>query len=120
MNAPQERPGRIDYLYLTESQKVVVGEMNEQIDNLPPMVRLRCQSPEVRDKGGKTILYFPHVDYDERTPPNAAEADLMCKTAGRMCPIAATCLKLGLELEAPVGVWGGRTIVDGTDYNGGK
>jgi len=40
----------------------------------------------------------------------------MCRTSGQMCPIAAQCLKLGLAIEAPQGVWGGRVLVDGKDY----
>lgn len=93
--------------------------MNEAIDNLPPLVRLRCQNPEVRTKNGHEALHFAHTDYDERTPPSKVEADLMCRTSGQMCPLAEMCLRLGLELEAPVGVWGGKTLVDGVDYYGG-
>ena len=91
--------------------------MNEAIDNLPPLTRLRCQTPELRTVGGKTVAYFQHMDYDERTPPSGVEADLMCKTSGVMCPLAAQCLRLGLALQADHGVWGGRTLVDGKDYN---
>lgn len=40
----------------------------------------------------------------------------MCRTSGVMCPVAAQCLALGLALEAPGGVWGGRVFVDGEDY----
>lgn len=91
--------------------------MNEAIDNLPSHMRLRCQNPEVRQANGQEFLYFPHTDYDERTPPTEAEADLMCRTTGQMCPLAEYCLKLGLVLEAPVGVWGGRVLVDGEEYH---
>lgn len=90
--------------------------MNDAIDDLPPLTRLRCQTPQIRDENGKAVAYFQHMDYDERTPPTEAEASLMCKTSGRMCPLAAQCLKLGLALEADLGVWGGRTLVDGEDY----
>lgn len=62
------------------------------------------------------MAYYEHIDYDERTPPTEKEADLMCRTAGVMCPLAAYCLKLGLALEADQGVWGGRVLVDGKDY----
>lgn len=91
--------------------------MNEAIDNLPSHSRLRCQNPEVHTKAGKEVIYFPHTDYDERTPPTEAEADLMCRTSGVMCPLAAHCLALGLSLNAPTGVWGGRVLVDGEEYN---
>ncbi len=113
----QERPGRIEYLYLTETQKVEVEAMNDAIDDLPPFERLRCQTPQVRERDGKTIEYYPHVDYDERVPPTQAQANLMCRTAGVMCPLAEQCLKLGLALEAKTGVWGGRVLVDGETYN---
>ena len=61
-------------------------------------------------------MHYAHMDYDERTPPTEAQAKLMCKTSGRMCPVAAQCLKLGLAIEASQGVWGGRVLVDGEDY----
>lgn len=60
------------------------------------------------------------MDYDERTPPTEEEADLLCKTSGEPCPLAAYCLQLGLALEAPVGVWGGRVLVDGKEYHSNK
>lgn len=115
--APQERPGRIEYLYLTPKQLVAVEAMNDGIDELPPMTRLRCQIPVIKTVNGKEIVYFPHADYDERTPPSEAEADLMCRTTGQMCPLAAECLRLGKDLEAPVGVWGGRVLVDGKEQH---
>ena len=90
--------------------------MNEAIDSLPSNVRLRCQNPEVVDDGGKETLFFPHVDYDERTPPTEEEAELLCTTSGEMCPLAKYCLALGLAIDAPVGVWGGRVLVDGKDF----
>ena len=93
--------------------------MNEEIDDLPPLTILRCQIPELRIVNKKRILVYPHVDYDERTPPNAKKAELMCKTGGRTCPLAKTCLKLGHALNAPAGVWGGRTLVDGQEINQG-
>jgi len=40
----------------------------------------------------------------------------MCKTAGKMCPLVRECLALGLALEADLGVWGGKTLVDGKIY----
>lgn len=112
----QERPGRIEYLYLTEPQKIAVEKMNNEIDDLPPLVRLRCQSPQLRTVRGKNVAIFPHMDYDERTPPTEEEAALLCTTSGRMCPLAATCLSMGLALGSDHGVWGGRTLVDGRDY----
>ena len=90
--------------------------MNDAIDDLPPFTRLRCQNPQIREIRGKEVAYFEHADYDERTPPTEREADLMCRTAGVMCPLAKYCLKLGLALEADQGVWGGRVLVDGKDY----
>jgi Transcription factor WhiB. len=90
--------------------------MNDAIDDLPPFTRLRCQNPQIREIRGKEVAYFEHADYDERTPPTEREADLMCRTAGVMCPLAAHCLKLGLTLGADQGVWGGRVLVDGVDY----
>lgn len=90
--------------------------MNSAIDKLPPFERLRCQNPQVRTVGEKNVAYFQHMDYDERTPPTEGEADLMCKTSGRPCPVAKECLQLGLALEAVSGVWGGRVLVDGKDY----
>lgn len=113
---PNERPGRIEYLYLTDKQKLAVEEMNAAIDELPSMTRLRCQNPQVRKVGGKSVAYYQHMDYDERTPPNKATALAMCKTTGRMCPVAAQCLKLGQAIEADLGVWGGHVFVDGEDY----
>lgn len=91
--------------------------MNEAIDNLPSMVRLRCQNPEVKKTQSRPLLHFAHIDYDERTPPSEEQADLMCRSSGVMCPLAEMCLSLGLELEAPVGVWGGRVLVDGKEYH---
>lgn len=113
----QERPGRIEYLYLTSEQLEAVEDMNDGIDNLPPLTRLRCQIPMTKTVGGKTVVHYPHTDYDERTPPQQNTADLMCKTSGRMCPLAEQCLKLGKVLEAPVGVWGGRVLVDGKEVH---
>lgn len=112
----QERPGRIDYLYLTAPEKRAVEALDDAIDDLPPLTRLRCRTPEIKEENGRQIIHFPHMDFDERTPPTENEADLMCKTSGRMCPVAATCLKLGLAIEADHGVWGGRVLVDGEDY----
>ncbi len=57
------------------------------------------------------------MDYDERVPPTAEEADLMCRTGGMKCPIAEQCLALGLALKAESGVWGGKVLVDGEIYN---
>jgi hypothetical protein len=71
----------------------------------------------VKKVGGKEVAFFPHMDYDERTPPGAAQADLMCRTAGKMCPVAEQCLKLGLALPESSGVWGGKTLLDGKIYN---
>lgn len=112
----RERPGRIEYLYLTVKQREAIGAMDAAVDKLPSMVRLRCQTPQVREEDGVDKAYFQHVDYDERTPPSPGEANLMCKTAGKMCPLAAQCLALGLALEADGGVWGGNTLVDGKIY----
>ena len=112
----QERPGRIEYLYLTEEQKIATDKMNDAIDELPPFTRLRCQNAQTREKDGKTFAYYEHMDYDERTPPTEKEADLMCRTAGVMCPLAEYCLNLGLALGASQGVFGGRVLVDGKDY----
>lgn len=113
---PGERPGRIEYLYLTPEEKVVVDAMNEAIDELPAQVRARCMTPEIKETDSGPVEYFQHMDYDERTPPDQEEADLMCRTAGIMCPLAEQCLKLGLGIKADHGVWGGRTLVDGKDY----
>jgi len=113
--SPQERPGRIEYLYLTEEQKPVVDALDRAIDNLPQFTRLRCRSPEMKTIHGEEKLVFPHVDYDERTPPSEREADLMCRTNGIMCPVAAQCFASGLVQDAD-GVWGGRVLVDGKDY----
>lgn len=112
----QERPGRIEYLYLTEEEAVVSDELNAEIDDLPGLTRLRCQIPQVRQKNGKTVAYFPHMDFDERTPPTAEQADLMCRTSGEMCPVAEMCLKQGLTIGAGSGVWGGKVLVDGEVY----
>lgn len=115
--APQERPGRIEYLYLTEDQKRASDAMDNAIDNLPPFETLRCQSPQVKTVRGRKIAYYQHIDYDERTPPTEREADLMCKTAGKPCPVADLCLQLGTALHADTGVWGGRVLVDGEQYH---
>jgi hypothetical protein len=77
---------------------------------------VRCQIPSIKESHGKKIEYYHHIDYDERTPPSELQADLMCRTKGVMCPLAKECLALGLAIEAPNGVWGGRTLVDGKDY----
>jgi hypothetical protein len=111
-----ERPGRIEYLYLTSEQRVTVQQLNDRIDELPPLTKLRCQIPEVKVLHGKTVEYYPHMDYDERIPPTEEQADLLCRTEGIMCPLAAYCNRAGMALEAPVGVWGGRVLVDGKDY----
>ena len=88
--------------------------MNEAIDDLPVSERLRCQTPIVKQReDGRKYLYFPHMDYDERTPPTPAEAELMCTTAGVPCPVAEQCLALALAQKSAVGVWGGKTFVDG-------
>lgn len=92
--------------------------MNDAIDNLPAMTRLRCQTPQEKTVGEKEVAFFQHLDYDERTPPTEREADLMCRTTGVMCPVAATCLKLGKALSADHGVWGGRVFVDGEELHG--
>lgn len=118
--APQERPGRIEYLYLTEDEKPVVDALDRAIDNLPPLTRLRCRNPQTKEVAGKTRIHYPHVDYDERTPPTEREAWLMCQTKGVRCPVAAQCLAAGLAIKAPGGVWGGRVLVDGQDYYGSK
>ena len=112
-----DRPGRIEYLYLTPEQGEATAEMDEAIDSLPPQTRLRCRTPEIRTVAGKQVAYYPHMDYDERTPPSEETADLMCRTNGIMCPVAATCFANGLVLSPDHGVWGGRTIVDGKDYH---
>ena len=112
-NAAPERPGRIEYLYLTPKQARLAAELDDAIDDLPPAVRLRCLTPDVVERNGKTILLFPHMDYDERTPPSREEARLMCTTSGVICPVAEQCLALGLAQAAPVGVWGGHVLVDG-------
>ncbi len=101
---------------MTEDQKQAVEELNDAIDEMPPLTRLRCQTPQIKKVKGKEIAYFQHMDYDERVPPTEREASLMCKTAGRMCPVAAQCLKAGLATEAGLGVWGGRVLIDGKDY----
>lgn len=86
------------------------------MDNLEPSVRIRCTSPEVVTRGDKKVLFHPHTDYDERIPPSQEEARLMCMTAGQPCPIMAQCLALGLALQAPSGVWGGKVLLDGALY----
>lgn len=111
-----ERPGRIEYLYLTARQKNAVRLLNDAIDELPPLTRLRCQVPVIKEQHGKTIEYYAHTDYDERTPPTERQAELMCKTNGIVCPVAELCNALGNAIEAPVGIWGGRVLVDGEDY----
>lgn len=114
--APQERPGRIEYLYLTPEQSELSGKIDETIDRLPANTRLRCWAPEVKTRNDKEVAFYPHVDYDERTPPTKEEADLMCRTSGVLCPIASLCFEYGVALQAPVGVWGGQVLVDGKPY----
>ena len=91
--------------------------MNRDVDELPPLTRLRCQTPSFKKTAGKAVAYFPHIDYDERTPPSKAEASLMCRTNGVQCPIAASCLKLGQSIKADRGIWGGRVMVDGKELH---
>lgn len=110
-----ERPGRIEYLYLTEPQRLRVKVLNNAIDELPPLTKLRCQIPQSRISNGREIEYYPHIDYDERIPPTEEEADLLCKTNGVMCPVAQYCNALGVALNAPTGVWGGRVLSDGEE-----
>lgn len=114
--APQERGGRIEYLYLSDEQRTAVQDLDAAIDEVPETNRVRCRTPEVRTQGGATLLHYPHTDYDERTPPTQEEARLMCSTSGQICPVADKCYKLGIALEAPVGVWGGEVLVDGKNY----
>ncbi len=114
-NPAQERPGRIEYLFLTPEQSALEHVLNKAVEELPPGTRLRCKNPEVRTKeDGREYLYFPHMDYDERTPPGVVAADLMCRTAGQMCPVQEQCLVYALSLAPLVGVWGGKTFIDGT------
>jgi Transcription factor WhiB len=108
-DAPAERPGRIEYLFLTPVQRDAKERLDTAIDNLPENVRLRCRNPEVRD--GR--LYFPHMDYDERTPPDAFTAQMMCWTSGKPCPVTEECLAYALLTEPTVGVWGGTVFIDG-------
>ena len=110
----QERPGRIEYLYLTEPQLQAMNELDRAIDALPGTERLRCRNAEVRTKrDGTEFSYYPHADYDERTPPGPLVARLMCRTAGKPCPVQEQCLALALTLNPSVGVWGGVTFIDG-------
>lgn len=90
--------------------------MNRAIDALPPMTRLRCQNPTLALIHGKYATIFPHMDYDERTPPSERTAHKMCLTAGQMCPVTEECYDLGLAIGADHGIWGGRVLVDGKDY----
>ena len=115
VNAPvQERAGRIEYLYLTEAQLQAMTDLDRAIDALPGTERLRCRNPEVRSKrDGKEFSYYPHADYDERTPPGALVAKLMCRTAGKPCPVQEQCLAFALAIKPSVGVWGGVTFIDG-------
>lgn len=109
----QERPGRIEYLYLTPAQQEAKATLDDAVDELDLFERLRCRTPELREKNGALIEYYPHADYDERMPPDPITAAQMCATRGVMCPVARECYDYALALEAPVGVWGGRTFVDG-------
>lgn len=112
--APQERPGRIEYLYLTPVQKAAKRQLDEAIDDLPANSRLRCRTPVVQtNREGKKFLGYPHMDYDERTPPDPLTALQMCSTAGRLCPVAEECRLYGEALGDVSGVWGGVTFVDG-------
>lgn len=112
--APQERPGRIEYLYLTRVQQAAKRQLDEAIDELPVNTRLRCRTPELRvNSRGKAYAAYPHTDYDERTPPDPLTALRMCSTAGRLCPVAEECRIYADALGAAAGVWGGLTYVDG-------
>lgn len=110
---PQERPGRIQYLYLTPIQAVAKRTLDDAADELPARIRLRCRNPELIVKNGKEILYYPHMDYDERTPPDPITALRMCTTKGRLCPVAEECFNYASLLEASTGVWGGHAFIDG-------
>ena len=110
---PQERPGRIEYLFLTPIQAVAKRTLDEAIDDLPPLVRLRCRNPELVEKNGKEVAHYPHIDYDERMPPDPLTAVSMCTTKGKLCPVAEECFNYASLLEVSTGVWGGRTFIDG-------
>lgn len=107
--APVERPGRIEYLFHTPEQQAAKEALDSAIDNLPENTRIRCPNPELRE--GK--VYFPHMDYDERTPPDPVTAQMMCWTAGAPCGVQDECLAYALLLEPRVGVWGGKVFIDG-------
>jgi len=98
---------------LSAKQLAAKEALDEAIDDLDPLVRLRCRNPEVREKNGKQILYYPHMDYDERTPPDPITAQAMCTTSGVLCPVAAECEHYARMLKVSTGVWGGRAFVDG-------
>lgn len=107
--------GKIDYLYLTPEQQAVSDLLNHAIDRVERETGLvgglKCQRPETRyDKErGKFYDYYPHTDYDERTPPTRSQAQRMCSG----CPVFAEC-KLWAEVtHPPIGVYAGVVYIDG-------
>lgn len=106
-----ERPGRIEYLQLTPRQASYKRALDRAIDalDLPP----RCRIPKVVEKDGREITTYPHMDYDERVPPDPIAALSMCSTSGRMCGAADQCFDYATALGDVNGVWGGHIFVDG-------
>lgn len=88
--------------------------MDDAIAAMPPFTRLRCRNPELRKVGGKDSEYYPHMDYDERTPPNRFAARALCTTEGKMCDVWEQCEAFAEALKPDLGVWAGRVYVDGT------
>lgn len=110
-----ERPGRIEYLFLTSDQREKQQAFDHAVDSLPVHTTLRCRVPEIRmDKDGTSTEYYEHVDYDERLPPTEVEAFLMCSTRGVICPVAEQCRAYAHSLKPEIGVWGGEV------WDGGK
>jgi hypothetical protein len=91
-----KKKSKLDYLKLTPAQSEASDRVNFAVDrkNVAPPCR---KNPA------------PYMDYDERTPPSAADAAKLCAD----CPFIQECLALGLALKAPTGVWGGTVFVDG-------
>jgi len=50
-----------------------------------------------------------YIDYDERTPPTAVEAAIMCGG----CKVMAQCNAFAMTLKPSTGVWAGRVWLDG-------
>lgn len=98
---------KLDYLKQTLDQAQASDNLGFAVESDG---RPLCEVPEIRvNAEGKEYKYFPHIDYDERTPPGVVEAMKMCFA----CPVLEQCAEYARTLRPKTGVWGGEVYVDG-------